>query len=237
MKAFIFNSGMGNRMGNLTEKCPKCMMVIDGNDTVLSRQLRILEQAGIREAVITTGYLAEELMRYCKTLKTTMKIHFCYNPVFQSTNYIYSIYLARSFVEDDVLIMHGDMVFEENLIRELLQSKSSVMTVSTTSELPEKDFKAVVDHDRIRKIGVEYFENSVAAQPIYKLNRNDWVNWLDEINKFCHSGNTSCYAENAFNDISQKINLYAFDVRDRLCMEIDTPDDLAKIKHDITRKP
>ena len=58
MKALILNSGLGSRMGVLTAEHPKCMTEISPRETILSRQLRQLSDAGIRDVVITTGYYA-----------------------------------------------------------------------------------------------------------------------------------------------------------------------------------
>ena len=56
MKALILNSGMGSRMGVLTKEHPKCMTDIPNNETILSRQLRIIEESGIKDVFITTRY-------------------------------------------------------------------------------------------------------------------------------------------------------------------------------------
>ncbi len=55
MKALILNSGMGKRMGPLTSEHPKCMTEISESDTILSRQLKLIAAAGIKEVVMTTG--------------------------------------------------------------------------------------------------------------------------------------------------------------------------------------
>mgnify|MGYP001168706644 CR=1 FL=1 len=68
------------------------------------------------------------------------------------------------------------------------------------------------------------------AQALYKLNKKDWEIWLKEIVSFCEDGNTKVYAENAFNQVSEKCEIYALDVRNKLCTEIDTPEDLTKVK-------
>ena len=75
------------------------------------------------------------------------------------------------------------------------------------------------------KVGIEFFENAMEAQPLYLLKRNDWKLWLDKIVEFCEAGNTKVYAENALNELDGRANIHAFDVRDLLCQEIDNPDD------------
>ena len=104
------------------------------------------------------------------------------------------------------------------------------MKISSSLALPEKDFKAVVKGGHITAVGVEYFEDAFEAQAFYKLKREDWEKWLSNICKFCEEGNTNVYAEKAFNVISNECLIYPFDVKDRLCTEIDTPEDLSKVK-------
>lgn len=186
MKALILNSGVGSRMGALTSEQPKCMTEIKPGETILSRQLKQLIDFGITEAVITTGYCESVLMNYCAGLDLPISIKFVHNPQFRTTNYIYSIYLARESLDDDILLMHGDLVFENEALSKILDSDSSVMAVSSTVPLPEKDFKAVIDDTgKILKVGVEFFSSAITAQPLYKLDKHDWNLWLSKINEYC----------------------------------------------------
>ena len=229
MKALILNSGLGHRMGVLTSEHPKCMTQISAGDTILSRQLRLIAAAGITEVVMTTGYFDNVLVDYCESLRLPLHYTFVNNPLYAQTNYIYSIYCAREYLDDDILLMHGDLVFEESVLEDLLHFESSCMKVSSTMALPEKDFKAVVHGGRVEKVGIEFFTAAMEAQALYKLNREDWRIWLSEIAAFCEADNRKCYAENAFNRVSDKCAIYAYDVQDRLCAEIDTPEDLQMV--------
>ena len=67
MKALILNSGMGSRMGVLTSEHPKCMTEISPRETILSRQLAQLCDAGVKQVVITTGLFGHVLEAYCGT--------------------------------------------------------------------------------------------------------------------------------------------------------------------------
>lgn len=230
MKALILNSGLGQRMGVITKKHPKCMTEISHSDTILSRQLRQLVSFGIKEVVITTGYYDKVLVEYCNELHLPLQFKFVNNPIYDKTNYIYSIYLAKEEIQDDdILLIHGDLVFDNLVMEKIVESEYSCMTVSSTLPLPEKDFKAIVHHDCIEKIGIEFFESAMAAQPLYKLNKKDWKYWLDNIVRFCENDNSKCYAEKAFNEISSQCKLYPLDVKNLLCSEIDTPEDLETV--------
>lgn len=234
MKALILNSGMGSRMGVLTSEHPKCMTEVSAHDTILSRQLRQLAEVGIEEVVMTTGLFDSILIQYCRSLELPLHFTFVKNPKYQETNYIYSIYCARKELqEDDILLMHGDLVFENSVLDAMLACRESCMAVSSTLPLPEKDFKAVVKNGRITSVGIEFFNDAVAAQPLYMLRKADWKIWLDQIVRFCELQNVKCYAENAFNEVSENCMLYPLDIREELCAEIDNPEDLAVVSEKI----
>ena len=230
MIALILNSGLGKRMGVLTSEHPKCMTEISCSETILSRQLSELKGAGIEKVVITTGLFDDVLTEYCRFLDTGLDISFVKNPLYDKTNYIYSIYCARDLLkDDDILLMHGDLVFENSVLDAVIGADTSVMTVSSTAPLPEKDFKAVVEGDRITAVGIEFFDNALTAQPLYKLKKDDWKVWLDRIVEFCEKDETGCYAEKAFNEVSDRCVIHTLDVKDALCNEIDTPEDLKAV--------
>lgn len=235
MKALILNSGLGRRMGVLTSEHPKCMTEISNKDTILSHQLKLIAESGITEVVMTTGYFDSILVNYCHSLGLPLHYTFVNNPVYDKTNYIYSIYCAKdALVDDDIIMMHGDLVFEASVFDAVVESENSCMTVSSTLPLPEKDFKAVIHNGKIEKVGIEFFTDAFAAQPLYKLCREDWKVWLDSICAFCEADNRKVYAENAFNEVSDRCNILPFDVKNSLCGEIDTPEDLAVISAKIT---
>ena len=237
MKVLILNSGFGSRMGDLTKDHPKCMTELKNSETIISRQLSILSKFGLRDVVITTGYFDTVLVDYCNNLGYDLNLTFVKNPIYDETNYIYSIYCAKELLSnEDIVLMHGDLVFEESVLAAMLSFEHSCMKVSSTIPLPEKDFKAVVKNGYVKKVGVEYFDNAMEAQALYKLNAEQWNLWLDNIIEFCESGNRKCYAEAALNQITDQCIIYAFDVKHRLCTEIDTPEDWEKVKEMLKNK-
>ena len=221
-------------MGMITNEHPKCMTEISPNNTILSRQLRMLVSFGIEEVVITTGYYDKVLVEYCNALHLPLKYTFVKNPLYDKTNYIYSIYCAKEQLkDDDILLMHGDLVFESLVMEAVINDENSCMAVSSTLPLPEKDFKAVIQDGRIEKVGVEFFDHAVAAQPLYKIKKEDWLVWLTRIEAFCEDGNRNVYAENAFNEVSGQCKIVPCDIHDLLCSEIDTPEDLKVVNQKV----
>lgn len=230
MKALILNSGLGSRMGVLTSEHPKCMTEISARETILSRQLRLVKEENIKDVIITTGYYNEVLVNYCNSLDYPLSYTFVNNPLYESTNYIYSIYLAREYLkDDDIVLMHGDLVFEESVFEGLVNNQNSCMAISTELPPPIKDFKAVIHNNRIDKIGIEYTKDAFYAEPLYKLNKKDWAIWLSKIVDYSKNNNRKCYAENAFNEVSDKCYIEPYDTKDSLCSEVDTPEDLERV--------
>jgi phosphoenolpyruvate phosphomutase len=233
MKALLLNSGVGRRMGESTALRPKCMCEIGGGYTILSRQLTLLDRAGVRETVITVGPFAPQLKSYVDSLGLKMKITYVPNPLYDKTNYIYSMHLAKEQLNDDILLLHGDLVLEKSVLNDLLSSLSkrkSAVAVDSTVPLPQKDFKARIADGRVMAIGIEFFgPDCLASQPAYFWKKEDFAAWMQSIGDFCRRGDVKVYAENAFNEKQGAIPLYPMELNGRLCHEIDTPEDLKTV--------
>ena len=231
MIALLLNSGRGTRMGAETKEHPKCMCRLDEQDTIISWQVKLLRRAGVKEAVVTTGPFADMLREHLESLDSGITFHYVPNPDYMTTNYIVSMDNARALLmEDDVLSLHGDLVLEPEVMDMLAASPVSSVAVDASLPLPEKDFKARLTDGRVSAIGVNVFgEDCVASQPAYKFLREDFLRWMAEIRRFVERGETTCYAENAFNAAWEEIPLYPLDVGGRLCAEIDNPEDQARV--------
>lgn len=128
MQALILAAGTGSRLKQYTEKVPKCMVPVNGVP-MIEREIEALIDAGIKHLCIGLGYKAEILRKFLfenfddNRLKG-MRIDFIENPVYDHTNNIYSLYLAKDFFEkDDTILLESDLVFNKHLIGDLITSK------------------------------------------------------------------------------------------------------------------
>lgn len=230
MKAIILNSGMGTRLGVYTKEKPKSLVSISENETIFSNAISILSQFDIDEFILTTGYLSEVLETYALEKFPNLNFTFVHNPVYDKTNYIKSLDYIDDF-DDDVILLHGDLYFTYETAEKVLNSDFSTVVIDTTLPIPHDDFKAKLNDDLIKHIGVNYFEeDAVVCQPFYKLDKLFWQTWKNKINEFCNNGETGVYAENALNVLLDMIDLKPLDLKGSLCMEIDTIDDLFLIR-------
>lgn len=236
LKAILLNSGMGTRLEKITKYKPKCMTEIGFGYTIISWQLKTLKDFDISDIIITTGYKSKQLMEYINSMEHNLNIIYIENNLYNETNYIYSMYLARKLMDCDMIIMHGDLVYEKSILQGMLMEEKSVVAIDSSLELPKKDFKAKMDGNRILKIGIEFFGNDCAAcQPLYKLLNKDMKIWTEEINNYIQNGKRTVYAEDALNQNSQNIKLYSYEVKNKLCCEIDNETDLKRVSEDFAK--
>lgn len=235
MKAIILNSGMGSRLGKLTEHIPKSMIEIGKNETIFSKAINILLTYNIDEFIITTGYLSDVLEDYVKNTFPEVNFTFVHNPVYDSTNYIKSLDFVEDNILDDLFLLHGDLIFDKEVVDMLSSCDESCMVVDSSIEIPEKDFKAKIDNNLVRKVSVKYFGNdAVACQPLYKLKNEDWALWKKNIRNYCDNDNTNVYAEEALNELlNEQIKLKAIDINGYYCSEIDNEEDLNNYKNSV----
>lgn len=232
MKALIFNSGIGKRMLELTAHCPKSMVHLYNDETIFERQIRLLQEAGIKEVIITTGPYPEMLKNICnKPRYSNMHFEFPHNEIYDASNYIYSMYKAKDLLNDDVLMMHGDLVFDRSLIPAMLKnSHKDLCLINKFKTLPEKDFKGRIADGCLREVGINIFDdNCFAFQPLYKLSKETIKAWMDNVIKFVKNNIINVYAENALNEISSLLSIYPMSYANHFIDEVDNKDDLARV--------
>ena len=240
MKALIFNSGIGHRMGDITKTHPKCMTPLLNHETILGRQLRILSECGITEFVVTTGPFSEQLYAIAKPFEEK-GCHFQWvqNPIFDKSNYIQSCYYAKDYLyNQDLITLHGDLVFNKALVEMVLKNKcSSLCLINKSISKPEKDFKGRVVDGKLKEVSTNIFDdNCFTFQPFYKLSKTDTNIWLDSIVDFIENKNiNTVYAENALNVISDKTNIIAVSYDDYFINEIDDQNDFLNVTSEIEK--
>ena len=121
MQAVILAAGMGKRLKALTADNTKCMVKVNGV-TLIERVLRQLDSIGLDRIVVVTGYQGVKLTSYIQSLKVATPIEFVDNPIYDKTNNIYSLMLAKDYlVRDDTLLLESDLIFEDAVLTSLLE--------------------------------------------------------------------------------------------------------------------
>lgn len=123
MQAIILAAGMGRRLGEYTRDNTKCMLPVNG-ERLIDRVLSQLSQLGLSRVVIVVGYKGQNLIDYIgHRYDDRLKIEYVNNPVYDKTNNIYSLSLAKEKLqEDDTLLIESDLIFDDSLFRMILDN-------------------------------------------------------------------------------------------------------------------
>ena len=129
MQAIILAAGMGKRLKELTANNTKCMVKVNGV-TLIERMLRQLDALKLEKIVMVVGYEGKKLMDYVGRLSICTPIVFIKNPVYDKTNNIYSLFLAREcLLQDDTLLLESDLIFEDAVLHKLLDDPRETLAL------------------------------------------------------------------------------------------------------------
>lgn len=120
MKAVILAAGVGKRLWPVTQHRPKCLIEV-GGQTLLSRYLASLASVGVQRADIVVGYKQEMIRAAVKSNSFGVRVQFLVNEQFHRGS-ISSLWIARTALDDDVLIMDADVLFHREILRRLVRS-------------------------------------------------------------------------------------------------------------------
>ena len=125
MQAIMLAAGKGSRLGKYTKNNTKCMLEVYGK-TLLERAIDALLLAGIKDFIIVLGYKGENVKKYIREKELDKKINIIYvdNDVYDTTNNIYSLYLAKDYlIKDDTILLESDLIYDVSIVKKLVDSK------------------------------------------------------------------------------------------------------------------
>ncbi len=129
MQAIILAAGMGKRLKELTKDNTKCMIKVNGV-TLIERMLRQIEKRHLSRIVVVVGYEGQKLMEYINSLGIQTPVVYVENPIYDKTNNIYSLALAKEFLrQDDTLLLESDLIFEDSVIDELISDPRDTLAL------------------------------------------------------------------------------------------------------------
>lgn len=237
-KAIILVAGQGLRMRPLTNDIPKCLIGIN-KKPVLINTLQNLEQNNIKETILVVGYLKNKIKRAIEDRFGKMKITYVENDAYDKTNNSYSLWLAiKERFNEDLLLLEGDIFFENKLLKEFLADKRENLTIVEKYN-PNLDgtFVGVGEDKRVlswvhKKDRPKGFtlEDKYKTVNIHKFSAKFIKEWLKPIlKKHIEETGGKEPIEFIFSEIiKNKAEIYAFDVQGTSWIEIDDIHDLKR---------
>ena len=147
MQALILAAGTGSRLGKHTKENTKCMLEINGK-RLIDYVLEMLQNVGITKLIMVVGYQKENLMHHVGKQYKDVKITYIINDVYDTTNNIYSLFLAKDkLAEDDTILLESDLMFEESILKKLLQDPRKSLAVVDKYQAWMDGTSAVLDDE------------------------------------------------------------------------------------------
>jgi len=215
MRAVILAAGKGSRIADITGGQPKCLLKIK-NETILGRQLRILQESNCKPRLVV-GYQAEEILK----LHGWQVPDVVFNPLWSISNTLVSLLFGVSDNPVDTLVINGDVVFEEDLIKKMLKENYNAAAVQTMSEPTDEEVKVCLgEGGNVRSIGKDFKNSFLEAVGVY-LFRAPLIREIREVVGGIHE-QTDMYYEDALDLLLMR---HPMSVCMTKAVEIDTPED------------
>lgn len=237
MQAIILAAGMGRRLGEYTKENTKCMLPVNGV-RLIDRLLSQLSKLSLNRVVIVVGYKGENLINYIgDRYDNKLKIEYINNPIYDKTNNIYSLDLAKQQLqEDDTILIESDLIFDDGMFRLLIDTPHPNLALVAKYESWMDGTMVCIDQDCnivnfVTKAAFDYKDADTYYKTvnIYKFSKNfsrtKYVPFLDAYTKAV--GNNEYY-ENVLRIISflNSHDLKALPITNEKWYEIDDKQDL-----------
>lgn len=242
MQAIILAAGVSRRLRPLTDTTPKCLLNI-GSKNLLQRTIENVVSNGIMDFIFVTGYRENMIKDFVNETFPDINKIFITNEDHENNNNSYSLWMTKDYVNDDILLLDSDILFDEKIITKLLNSgKENCLAVNFTEHLDEEQIKVILDDQEINKvleigkeisielsagesIGIERF-SSYYMQELFGILERKIVS-ENNVNEFYEASFQEIidFSE-AKNDLRN--SLFAVNVSEYMCMEIDTVQDYEK---------
>ena len=236
MQAIILAAGMGKRLGEYTKNNTKCMVSVNGTP-LIDRMLGQLSKLKLSRVVIVVGYEGQKLMDHVGTERDGLKIEYINNPIYDKTNNIYSLALAKEKMqEDDTLLLESDLIFDDRMLPLLVDNPFPNLALVAKYETWMDGTMVVIDKDNsivnfVTKAAFNYHhvDQYYKTVNIYKFSkefsRDKYVPFLEAYSKAV--GNNEYY-ENVLRIITflNSHELKALPITNEKWYEIDDKQDL-----------
>lgn len=195
---------MGKRLKDLTRNNTKCMVEVNGV-TLIERLLRQLEVYRLSRIVVVVGYQEEKLVEFIGTLNISTPVEFVRNPVYDRTNNIYSLALAKDYLcREDTLLFESDLIVEDAVIRALVEDPRETLALvdkyeswmdGTCVKLSPQD--DIVEFVPGKKFRFEEIKSYYKTVNIYKFGKHfSQTHYVPFLDAYCDAmGNNEYYEQ------------------------------------------
>ncbi len=226
MDAVILAAGAGTRLRPVTASCPKCLVPIDEELTLLDHQIHALAAAGVQQIRLVVGYLSEMVRRHCGAGdRYGLRVTYIENPAWEATNSIYSLFLALDdWSPSGTFLCNCDILFDTRLPQRLVQSAGSGIAIDTRRKREAGEMNVRLEAERVVAISKQLdpeTTQAVSAQ-IILLRDGDPQRVRQEVTRLVEEKVLDTFPTAAYGPLVEAGRLLGVDIADLPWAEIDS---------------
>ncbi len=229
MKYIFLMAGKGSRLHPLTLSYPKSLYKLDKDTSILKRMVSLIKKYDAEaKIIVVVGFMCEKIM------EEVSGVQFLYNPFYEVTNSIASLWFARNCLEsDNVTIINGDIVVEEKLVRDYVCCRVDRPEVLIDSSIKNSgDYNVQVNNGRILVMSKELEDYYGEYAGITKLDRESAMRLRQCVEQMVGNGMYDQWYENALVQMifNEDFKLYYKDISEYKWTEVDCVSDMLLAK-------
>jgi len=236
----ILAAGRGKRLKELSANKPKPLVEVNGK-SILSNLVESMIESGIQRIVLVVGYKADMIVEHLQKYSTAADILFITNEIWETTNNIYSLWLANEYLEDGFTLFEADVIFERKIISTILQQPyNNVMLIDkytdkmngTVVACDTRNYVTNVYLKRNQTVNFD-FSDKFKTVNFYKIGKEFYQDFFKlKLKKYIENDDVSYYYEEIIKDaIDEGYTFYGLQTQPYRWWEIDTKEDLRIAKN------
>jgi len=222
MKAIIMAAGVGRRLHKLNMNKPKCLITA-GTETLIRRSVNLLNSKGISDITVIVGYKADLIRN-----ELNNDVRYFENPYFETTNSIQSLWYSRDILEENILLLNGDLYYEHSILDYAINQTNEVVMLADSTRIDNADYRFGFIGNQINLFGKDLTNQETDAEyvGIVRIDKGFIKTFKHALNKMIADGKSNMWWEDVlYSFISKQVPIHFFDVAGTFWTEVDTLQD------------
>ena len=231
MKAIIMAAGIGKRLHALNINKPKCLIRV-GSTTLIRRSVNLLVSKGISDITVIVGYKSDLIRNELNNDVTYFE-----NPDFHITNSIKSLWYAKDLLEDNVLLLNGDLFYEHEILDYAINQTNPVVMLADSTRIDKADYRFGFSGNQINRFGKHLTNQETDGEyvGIVRIDQSFIKTFKQTLEDMITAGKSNIWWEDVlYSFIEKNIPIHYFDVAGTFWSEVDTLQDYNYLQNWIT---
>ena len=229
MQAIILAAGIGSRLRSLSGGKPKCLIEVGGRPLIL-HQLQALADHGVGPVTCVLGYQADEVRKVIGDRADVV-----INERYEETNSLYSLWLARDQVKGPFVLLNCDLIFDPDILDQLLEEKGNVLAYDSTSSRGREQTKVAIRERKVVDLGKDLPAGSARGESLgmLKFDADGATSMMQMADYLIRDGHEKAWVIEATRAVCQLVPIYSVNIAGKAWTEIDFPYDLDVARREV----